>query len=64
MAVSVTKICDPERYRLNEAIQQAKSSAESAPGFEIELVRFLQTMCHRTTCPWRQYFEVWKFLAA
>jgi hypothetical protein len=55
--VSVTKICDPERYRLNEAIQQAKSSAESAPGFEIELVRFLQTKCLSNHVPLATVFR-------
>jgi hypothetical protein len=57
MAVSVTKICDPERYRLNEAIQQAKNSAEAAPGFEIELVRFLQTKCLSNHVPLATVFR-------
>jgi hypothetical protein len=45
MAAAVTKICDPELYGQNEAIQLAKAGAEACPGFEIEIVRFLQAQC-------------------
>ena len=45
MAVTVTKICDPEQYGLAEAVQLAKKSAETSLGFEIEIVRFLQAQC-------------------
>jgi HEAT repeat protein len=45
MATAVMHICDPGLYRLNEAIQQANNSAEAAPGFEIDLVRYLQEHC-------------------
>lgn len=45
MAASVAKVCDPESYELGEAIQQAKNGAEVSPGFEIEIVRYLQSHC-------------------
>jgi hypothetical protein len=45
MAADVSKICDPELYLLNEAIEQARKGAEAAPGFEIDIVRFLQAHC-------------------
>jgi HEAT repeat protein len=51
MAGAVTKICDPEAYRLGEAIQKAKSNALASPGFEVELVRFLQARCLSNRVP-------------
>jgi HEAT repeat protein len=45
MVTAVTRICDPEQFGLAEAVQLAKKSAESSPGFEIEFVRFLQAQC-------------------
>jgi HEAT repeat protein len=45
MAAAVTKICDPELYGQHEAILLAKAGAEASPGFEIEIVRFLQAQC-------------------
>lgn len=45
MAVAITRICDPEMFRLNDAIQEAKSNAVAIPGFELRLVRFLQAQC-------------------
>jgi hypothetical protein len=45
MAVAVEKICDPTLFRLDEAIEQAKTSAREIPGFELHLVRFLQALC-------------------
>lgn len=45
MVVAVEKVCDPVLYPLNEAIRHAKGSAEAYPGFEIDLVRFLQVQC-------------------
>jgi len=45
MVVAVRKICDPGFLPLGEAIQQARNSAVASPGFEIDLVRFLQTQC-------------------
>ena len=44
MAVAVRKICDPELFQLNEAIQYARSSADCS-NVEIDLVRFLQAQC-------------------
>lgn len=43
MVVSVTRLCDPGHYQLKEAIHLARSSAQAVPGFEIELVRYLQS---------------------
>jgi hypothetical protein len=45
MAADVTKICDPELYPLSEAIEHARTGAEASPGFEIDIVRFLQAHC-------------------
>ncbi len=45
MAADVTKLCDPELYPLNEAIEHARTGAEASPGFEIDIVRFLQALC-------------------
>jgi hypothetical protein len=45
MGAAVNKICDPTFYSLSEAIQQARSEVQASPGFEIDLVRFLQTQC-------------------
>jgi len=45
MAVAIPKICDPHLYRLNEAIQTAKSVSLTSPDFELDLVRFLQARC-------------------
>src|SRR6185437_5205487 len=45
MSAAITKICDPAFYRLDEAIEKAKSSAEAFPGYEFSLVRFLQVQC-------------------
>jgi hypothetical protein len=49
----VTKICDPELYPLSEAIEHARKGAEVSPGFEIDIVRFLQAHCRseRVTLP-------------
>jgi hypothetical protein len=41
----VGKICDPELYPLSEAIEHARTGAAGSPGFEIDIVRFLQTHC-------------------
>jgi|GEM_PF-3413459 len=46
MAAPVSKICNPELYRLEEAIQQARLGVQSSPRYELDLVRFLQTQCH------------------
>ena len=45
MAAAVTEICDTELYPLSEAIQHARNNAGASPGFEIDLVRFLQAQC-------------------
>ena len=42
---AVAQICNPELYRLNQAIQKATSSAQDSPGFELDLARFLQAQC-------------------
>jgi hypothetical protein len=47
----VAKICDPELYPLSEAIEHAKRGAEAAPGFEIDIVRFLQAHCRSERVP-------------
>jgi HEAT repeat protein len=45
MAEDVTKICDPDLYPLSEAIEHARTGAEASPGFEIDIVRYLQSQC-------------------
>jgi hypothetical protein len=45
MAETISKICDPECYPLGEAIQQARLCMVASPGFELDLVKFLQTQC-------------------
>ncbi len=45
MVVSVTRLCDPARYSLTEAIRLAKNNAVSARGFEMKIVRHLQGLC-------------------
>jgi hypothetical protein len=50
MLPGIAKICDPNLYGLNEAIELAKS-AGAAPAFEIALVRFLQTQCQSELVP-------------
>jgi HEAT repeat protein len=57
MAVDITKVCDPERYGLTEAIQLAKDSARASPGFEIEIVRFLQVQCGANLVPMPTVFR-------
>jgi len=42
VAVAISKICDPHLYRLNDAIQTAKSVNLASPDFELDLGRFLQ----------------------
>jgi|SRR6185312_8927045 len=44
MAVAVEKICDPALFSLEEAIEYAKAGARDTPGFELAIVRFLQTL--------------------
>ena len=51
MAAAVAQICDPEVYRLKEAVQRAKNSARDTPGFELELARFLQAQCLSNRVP-------------
>ncbi len=46
MAAPISKICNPELYRLEDAIQEARLGAQSSPRYELDLVRFLQTQCH------------------
>jgi HEAT repeat protein len=45
MAALVEEICDPERFKLNHAIKMARTGALSAPGFEIAIVRYLESNC-------------------
>ncbi|HEY3823927.1 MAG TPA: hypothetical protein VGL82_05185 [Bryobacteraceae bacterium] len=45
MVAVVSKICDPGLYTLAESIQLAQISAQTMPGFEVDLVRFLQSEC-------------------
>lgn len=45
MAADITKICDPELYPLSEAIEHARKGSDVSPGFEIDIVRFLQAHC-------------------
>jgi len=45
MVATITNICDPGLYGLNEAIEKAKSTAADTPGFELHVVRFLQSLC-------------------
>jgi hypothetical protein len=45
MAATISRVCDPEFYKLADAIQQAKLCAQEAPCFEMEVVKFLQTHC-------------------
>ncbi len=45
MAVAISKICDPAFFRLEDAIECAKTSIREIPGFELHLVRYLQTIC-------------------
>jgi len=42
MTTSVEKVCDPDSYQLDEAIQLARSGAEVTPGFEVKIVRYLR----------------------
>lgn len=63
MVVAVTKICDPGLYPLNEAIQHARSSAEAYPGFEIDLVRFMQAQCMANRVPLPTVFRGLEVLA-
>jgi len=51
MAAAVTKVCNPELYSLQDAIRYAKDTAQASPGFEIELVRFLQAKCMSVPLP-------------
>jgi hypothetical protein len=41
----VAKICDPDLYSLNDALQQARTSLQGLPHFELDLVRVLQAQC-------------------
>jgi hypothetical protein len=50
MPPGIAKICDPDLYDLDEAIELAKS-AGAAPDFEIALVRFLQIQCQSDHVP-------------
>jgi hypothetical protein len=45
MLTTIRGICDPELYRLDDSIQQARSCAQTSPRFEFDLVRFLQAQC-------------------
>ncbi len=45
MAVTVEKVCDPERFNVNQAIMLARTRAEAVPGFEMQIVRYLQSHC-------------------
>ena len=45
MVNTIANVCDPLLYTLDEAIQKARSGTEEMPGFEINLVRFLQAQC-------------------
>jgi hypothetical protein len=45
MAAPVEKICDPDQFKLTQAITLAKTGAEVLPGYEIAIVRYLQSQC-------------------
>jgi hypothetical protein len=45
MAATVNRICDPGAYSLDVAVQKARTHAQNTPGFELHVVRFLQTQC-------------------
>jgi len=45
VAALVEEICDPERFKLNQAIKLARTGAVAAPGLEIEIVRYLESYC-------------------
>ena len=45
MAVTVEKVCDPQRFSVNQAIMLARTRAEAVPGFEMKIVRYLQSHC-------------------
>lgn len=51
MVVSVNRLCDPERYSLEEAIRLAKNNGASARGFEMKIVRHLQVLCLSKVVP-------------
>jgi hypothetical protein len=57
MTAAVAQICDPELYRLHEAVQHAKSSVRDSPGFELEIVRFLQAQSLSNRVPLRTVFR-------
>jgi hypothetical protein len=43
MATRVEDICDPERFQLTQAIRLARNGADTMPGFEIAIVRHLES---------------------
>lgn len=45
MAALVEEICDPERFKLNQAIRLARTGAAAAPGLEVAIVRYLESHC-------------------
>jgi hypothetical protein len=45
MAASISTICDPGSYRLNDAIEHARHCAQTSPRFEVDLAKFLQAQC-------------------
>lgn len=57
MVVSVARICDPELYRLKEAVEQARINAETIPGFEMRIVRYLQELCLSKVVPLVRVFR-------
>jgi HEAT repeat protein len=57
MVATITNICDPGLYDLNEAIEKAKSTASDTPGFELHIVRFLQSLCLSRHVPMATVFR-------
>lgn len=57
MVVSVAKICNPGVFRLDEAVRQAKKSAETTPDIEMRIVRYLQGLSLSKLVPLETIFR-------